>query len=56
MVVVRLNAIKMREVLFCICYWAYTEVEDKVNKTSPSLSALSVSSMVGKNPHLKVPI
>ena len=56
MVVVRLNAIKMHEVLLCVCYWAYTEIEDKVNKTSPSLLALSVSQMifmVGKNPTLK---
>lgn len=56
MVVVGLNAIKMHEVLLCICYWAYTEIEDKVNKTGPPLSALSVSqmiSMVGKKPTLK---
>lgn len=59
MVVVGLNAIKVHEVLLSMCCRAYTEVEDKVNKTSPSLSALSVSqiiSMFGKTPHLEVPI
>lgn len=52
MVVVRLNAIKMHEVLLSICDWAYTEIEDKVKKKGPSLSALSAS----QNPHLNVPI
>lgn len=49
---VRLNAIRMHEVFLCVYYWALTESEDKVSKTSPSLSALSVSQMiymVGKN-------
>lgn len=50
--VVRLNPVRMHEVVLHVYCQANTEFADKVSKTSPSLSTFSVSqmvSMVGKN-------